>query len=206
MRKIRYNIAENKRIDYLKFGIVSAFVLVISFVFIMLGISNLWSSDKRAQDQEAALKKAEREIEKLTRETDHLKTDVTTKKSLWRQRVSFANSLIRDKKFSVIDQLDILEKHLPEGVFFTDFSMNIETSSNIQVGIAADSLHRLTEAYDAFARFRKTVKNELEEEGLFKASLILNMNPGKAEEPKAQPIPGRRKKADDDEELRNVLK
>ena len=101
MRKIRYNIAENKRIDYLKFGIVSAFVLVISFVFIMLGISNLWSSDKRAQDQEAALKKAEREIEKLTRETDHLKTDVTTKKSLWRQRVSFANSLIRDKKFSI---------------------------------------------------------------------------------------------------------
>lgn len=206
MRKIKYNIAENKKIDYLKFGIVSAVVLVISFVFIMLGIGNLWSSDKRAQDQEAALKKAEREIEKLTRETDHLTTDVTKKRTLWRQRVKFANTLIKEKEFSVIEQLAILEKHLPEGVFFTDFSMNIETSSNIQVGLAADSLHRLTEAYDAFAGFRKTVKNELEEEGLFKASLILNLNPGKAGEPEEKPKPGRRKKMNDDEELRNVLK
>ena len=204
MRKIRYNIAEKKKIDYLRFGIVCGLVLVLSFVFIMLGISNLWSSDKRAQDQEAALQKAEQEIEKLTKETDHLKIDVTKKKSLWRQRVKFANSLIREKEFSIIEGLNVLEKHLPEGVFFTQFSMNIEASSNIQIGLAADSLHRLIKAYDALSEFQKTVKNEMEEEGLFKANLILNLKPRKPKEKKNRVE--KRKKLDDEDELRNVLK
>lgn len=207
MRKIRYNIAEKKKVDYLKFGVVSVFVLVISFVFIMLGIGNLWSSDQRAQDQEVALKKAELEIEKLTKETDHLKSDVTRKKSIWRQRVKFANSLIKEKEFSVIKSLNVLEKHLPEGVFFTQFAINIEASSNIQVGLAADSLHRLIEAYDAFSKFRKTVKNEIEEEGLYKANLILNLSPSKPGKAKGNKSKvGRSKKLNDEDELRNVLK
>ncbi len=206
MRKIRYNIAENKKIDYLKFGIVSALVLVISFVFIILGVGNLWSSDKRAQDQEAALLKAEGEIEKLTKETEHLKEDVKRKKSLWRRRVKFANELIKEKEFSIIDQLNILEKHLPEGVFFTGFSVNIDNSSNLKVGLAASSLHRLIEAYEAFSGFRKTVKNEIEDEGLFKAALILNLKPRAKKVPKIKPEDEKRKKLDDEEELRNVLK
>lgn len=206
MRKIRYNIAENKKIDYLKFGIVSVVVVVLAFAFVMLGVGNLWSSDKRAQDQEEALLKAEQQIEKLTRETNHLKQDVTKKKSMWRQRVKFANTLIWEKDFSIIEQLNILEKHLPEGVFFTEFSMNIESSSNIQVGLAADSLHRLIEAYEAFAGFRKTTKDEREEDGLFKADLILNLKTRKEAKPEAKPKTVRRKKMDDDEELRNVLK
>ncbi len=54
MWKIRYNIAENKKIDYVKFAFFSSVVVLISLLFVMLGVGNLWSSDKRVKEQKEA--------------------------------------------------------------------------------------------------------------------------------------------------------
>ena len=174
MRKIRYNIAKNKKINFLKFGIFSLIVVLISLVFMMLGVSNLWTSDKRARDQEEQLIKDRQEIEKLTRETVRLKQDVQNKKKDWKKRVTFANLLIKGKHYSAVAKLDILEKHLPEGVFITNVLLNVDSPGVLQVNIAADSLTRLIETYNSFSTYRPTIKNETEEEGLLKANLILH--------------------------------
>jgi uncharacterized protein (UPF0335 family) len=207
MRKIKYNIANNKKVDYRKFAMLSAIVLVISLLFVLLGVGNLWSSDKRAQDQANAMKKAEEEIERLTSEINQLKEDGKLKKNVWKQRVSFANELIRGKEFSTIDQMEIMEKNLPEGVFFTQFNLDIE-NPNIQVGIAADSLQRLIEAYDRFAQYRRNLKDEVEDEGLFKATLVLNLKSGSAdqEKPVEAPAVDKKKELDDSKELSDALK
>lgn len=207
MRKIKYNIAKNKKVDYKFFTLFSTVVLVISLLFILLGVSNLWSSDKRAQDQALAQKKAEKEIERLTGEIDQLKEDGKLKKSVWKQRVSFANELIRGKEFSIIDQMNIMEKNLPEGVFFTLFNLDSE-NPNIQVGIAADSLLRLTEAYDKFAQYRKNLKDEVEDEGLFKATMVLNLKAGYTGPMKQteKPAEEKTKELDDSKELGEALR
>lgn len=175
MRKIRYNIAENKKIDFLKFGLFSLIVVLISLVFMVLGVGNLWTSDKRARDQEEQLIKDRQEIEKLTRETVRLKKDVQNKKRDWKKRVTFANLLIKARHYSAVAKLDILEKHLPEGVFITNVVLNVDNPGVLQVNIAADSLARLIETYNSFSTYRPTIKNETEEEGLLKANLILHL-------------------------------
>lgn len=207
MRKIKYNIAKNKKIDYKLFSLFSAIVLVISLLFVLLGVGNLWSSDKRAQDQAFAQKKAEKEIERLSGEIDQLKEDGKLKKSVWKQRVSFANELIRGKEFSVIDQMNIMEKNLPEGVFFTLFNLDSE-NPNLQVGIAADSLHRLIEAYDKFAQYRKNLKDEVEDGGLFYATMVLNLKTGYTGGVKQveKPAEEKTKELDDSKELGDVLR
>ena len=207
MRKIQYNIANNKKIDYRKFAIYSAVVLVISIIFVLMGVGNLWSSDKRAQDQANAMKKAEIEIERITREISQLKEDGKLKKTVWKQRVTFANELIRGKEFSIIDQMEIMEKNLPEGVFFTLFKLDTE-NPNVQVGIAADSLQRLIEAYEKFAKYRRNLKDEVEEEGLFRATMVLNLKPNSANQmkPIENPTEGKIKEQDDSKELNDALK
>lgn len=175
MRKIRYNIAENKKINFMKFGLFSLIVVVISLVFVVLGVGNLWSSDKRARDQKEQLIKDRQEIEKLTRETARLKQDVQNKKKDWKKRITFANLLIKGKQYSAVAKLDLLEKHLPEGVFITNVALNAENPGVLQVNIAADSLARLIETYNSFSTYRPTIKDETEEEGLLKAALILHL-------------------------------
>jgi hypothetical protein len=204
MRKIRYNIAENKKINFLKFGLFSLFVVVISLVFVMLGVGNLWSSDKRARDQKEQLIKDRQEIETLTRETAQLKQDVQNKKKGWKKRVSFANLLIKGRHYSAVAKLDILEKHLPEGVFITNVILDVENPGVLQVNISADSLARLIETYNSFSKYRPTIKNETEDEGLLKADLILHLK-AKKKKTTAETKPGADKKIAAKDELESAL-
>ncbi len=175
MRKIRYNIAEKKKIDVVKFGIFGFIAVAAAMVFILLGVGNLWSSDKRVQLEKEKTRQDLEEIDRLTAETTNLKEGVKRKKAEWKKRVAFANLLINGKAYSSIRKLEVLEKELPEGVFFTQLHLNADTPGNIQVSIAADSLHRLIEAYKNFSKFRPVIKDQDEDEGLFRAALLLHL-------------------------------
>jgi len=175
MWKIRYNIAENKKIDYVKFGLFSFIVALISLLFIMLGVGNLWSSDKRVRTQKEAADRNEDRLKKLTKNVEMYQKKVRIEDSKWRKEKNFANSLIAEKVFFITKELDTLEEHLPEGVFITHMGWAVEYQSRIQVSIAAQSLPRLIETYETFSKkFNVVRKDEMEDEGLFKASLILN--------------------------------
>jgi hypothetical protein len=179
MWKIRYNIAENKKIDYMKFGLFSSIVAVISLLFIMLGVGNLWSSDKRVRVQKETANRNEERLKKLTKNVKMYQNKVIVEDSKWKKEKNFANSLIAEKVFHITKELDTLEEHLPEGVFFTHMGWDVENQSKIQVSIAAQSLPRLIETYEIFSKKYNVVrKDENEDEGLFKASLILN--PGRS--------------------------
>ena len=204
MRKIRYNIAKNKKINFLKFGLFSLIVVLISLVFVVLGVGNLWTSDKRARDQKEQLIKDRQEIEKLTRETARLKQDVQNKKKDWKKQVSFANLLIKARQYSTVEKLNIQEKHLPEGVFITNVALNVENPGVLQVNIAADSLARLIETYNSFSKYRPTIKNETEEEGLLKANLLLHLK-AKKKQTTEETKPEADKKTGTKDELESAL-
>ncbi|HLP57764.1 MAG TPA: hypothetical protein VK186_03000 [Candidatus Deferrimicrobium sp.] len=177
MRKIIYNIADNKRIDYLKFGFYSSLAVLASLVFIAVGIGNLWSSDREIRLQKEQSQHDLQEIEKLNKDNQSREQNVAKLKKEWKARVDFANWLITEKQFSVIEKLELLEKKLPEGVFFVQLSLDVANPSQIRIIIAADSLSRLIEAYHNFSAYQPVIQDEKEEDGLLKAGLVLHFIP-----------------------------
>ena len=175
MWKIRYNIAKNKKIDYVKFALLSSIAAVVSLLFVMLGVGNLWSSDKRVREQKETADRNEERIKKLTEDVKTHQEQVRNEDSKWKKEKNFANSLIAQKVFHITRELDTLEELLPEGVFITHMGWDVENQSKTQVNIAAQSLSRLIETYKTFSeKYNMIRKDETEEEGLLKANLILN--------------------------------
>ena len=208
MRKIRYNIAKNKKVDYMQFAIFSSLVVVISLIFIMLGISNLWSSDKRVRDQKEKMAQDRLMVDELEGKVQQYETDIRNFKTRWNQKISFANALISMKTVGLTQKLSILEEHLPEGVLVTFAGFNTENPSLIQVKIAASSLQRLIETYKSFAAYRPSVKNEIEEDGMFKANLVLRLNqaaPKPVTGEKKQEKPAKNDEERDQKELEDAL-
>jgi cell division protein FtsL len=174
MKRISYNIADNKKIDKLKFTFYSAIVVMISLVFLALGIRNLWSIDQQERQQKEQAIQDRLELEKLTQENAQREEKVAKRKVEWKAQVDFSNWLINEKQFSVIGKLELLEKNLPEGAFFTQVNLDRENSSILRIGIAADSLPRLIETYHNFAAYQPEIQDEKEDEGLLKAGLVLH--------------------------------
>lgn len=174
MRRINYNIAENKKIDNLKFAFYSGIAAVISLVFLTMGIINLWSIDQKERQRKEQAIQDRLEIEKLTQENTRREENVAKRKIEWKAQVDFANWLINEKQFSVIEKLELLEKNLPEGAFFTQVNLDMENPSLLRIGIAADSLPRLIETCNNFAAYQPEIQNEKEDEGLLNANLVLH--------------------------------
>jgi hypothetical protein len=175
MRKIRYNIAENRKVDYVKFALFSSIVVGISLLFVFLGIGNLWSSDKRVREQKETVELNEKKMSQLTNDTKKYDSEIRLMSAKWRKPLAFANTLIHGKNFSVIGRLAILEEHLPEGVSVTYLSLDIDKPSQVHFNIASHTLPRLIETYKVFEKYRAVVKDETEDEGLLKAELLLNL-------------------------------
>lgn len=192
MRRISYNIADNKKIDTLKFTFYSTIVVVISLVFLTLGIGNLWSIDQKERQQKEQAIQDRQEIEKLTQENTHREENVAKRKIDWKAQVDFANWLLTEKQFSVIEKMELLEKKLPEGAFFTQVNLDMDNPTLLRIGIAADSLPRLIETYQNFSMYQPEMQDPKEDEGLLKADLVLHLKiksqkPVEAEKPKEKP-------------------
>jgi len=192
MRRINYNTADNKKIDYLKFTFYSSIVVAISLIFLTMGIGNLWSIDQKERRQKEQAIQDRQELEKLTQENTRREEDVAKRKKDWKAQVDFANWLITEKQFSVVEKLELLEKNLPEGAFFTQVNLDMANPSLLRIGVAADSLPRLIETYHNFSAYQPEIQDEKEDEGLLKAGLVLHFKtksqkPGAAEKPKQKP-------------------
>lgn len=191
MRRINYNIAENKKIDNLKLTFYSGIVAVISLVFLTLGIINLWSIDQKERLRKEQAIQDRLELEKLTQENTRREENVAKRKIEWKAQVDFANWLINEKQFSLIEKLELLEKNLPEGAFFTQVNLDMENPSLLRISIAADSLPRLIETCNNFSAYQPEIQDEKEDEGLLNANLVLHLKtkgqkPAAAEKPKEQ--------------------
>ncbi|MCP4216544.1 MAG: hypothetical protein GY765_17975 [bacterium] len=175
MRKINYNIAENKKIDYIKFSLVSSAVVLMALLFMFLGIRNIWSSDQRIQDEKEKLRLDKLKVEELTDKVAGYKQGIKRLESKWNKRVNYINSLIDAKQFDLVKRLDIIEKHLPEGVYIQSVNMAYQKKGVITIDIAAQSLQRVMETYANFSAYKPQKSKEAEVDGLFQSRLILKL-------------------------------
>ncbi|UCH96892.1 MAG: hypothetical protein JSV88_08585 [Candidatus Aminicenantes bacterium] len=176
MMKIRYNIANNKKIKYLRFILFSGILLVLSLGFLILGVTNLSTTSKRFRDKKEELRTYEEKLKETTQKNKEYKEQISAIKRKWGKQRKFANSLIDGKLFSYLEKLDKLEELLPAGVFISRLTLNAESGDRVQFTIAAISSAKLMEAYRAFLEYNLSIQKESLVEGLYRANLQIKLD------------------------------
>lgn len=173
--KIRYNIADQKKISYVKFFFITLILLVVSLVLIVAGVSRLSANAKQFRNDREKLQALKDKNDSIKKRESQQNIEMAKTKSKWGKKLLFLNRLIDDKIFSYLDKLDKLEKLLPEGVFVQSINLNPKSNERIQMTIAAVSYQKLLESYKVFFRYNMVVQNQSEANGLFEASIIIRL-------------------------------
>ncbi|MFC2146147.1 hypothetical protein ACFLRT_02170 [Acidobacteriota bacterium] len=174
--KIRYNIAKKKKINYLRFFLLTGILLVISIGFILLGVKTLSTTAKQFQDKKNELKICQEEKQTKARKNKQQKSEIENIKKNWHKRRQFVNSLVNNKTFPFLEKLDKLEELLPAGVFIRDITLSTEGGANIQFNLAATSNAKLMEAYSAFLKYNLEIKKEDLKDGLYNAIMKIKLD------------------------------
>jgi len=174
--KIRYNIAEKKRMNYVRFFIFAGILAVLSLGFILLGTINLATTAKQFEDKKAELKLIEDKLQDTSNKNQEQKSEIDGIKKKWDKELKFVNNLISSKNFPFLEMLGKLEEALPAGVFITKLSLDKDTGKRIQFTIAAISSPKLAEAYSVFLKYYDaSIKKEASGEGFYYADLQLKL-------------------------------
>jgi len=96
--KIRYNIAEKKKINKLRFIITVFLLAVFSSAFVFAGLYTWNQTSKRFQKEKDQLKEWRMKADNKSREEENFKRDVEKIKAKWKRKIKFTNDLIEGKK------------------------------------------------------------------------------------------------------------
>jgi Tfp pilus assembly protein PilN len=178
MMEIRYNIAVRKKIQYLRFILISAILFVFSLGFATVGIVNLSTSAKRFHDKKEKLRNIEEKLREKREANKKNKAQIDQIKKKWRKEIKFANDLIKNKTYPFLEKLDKLEELLPAGVYISKIALDSKAGSSLNFNIAAVSSAKLMEAYKTFSplHFNLAIQKEYNAGGLYKAQLHIKLD------------------------------
>jgi Tfp pilus assembly protein PilN len=173
--KIRYNIARNKKVNYLRFFLLTGILLVISIGFLLVGVKTLATSAKQFRNKKNELKICQEAKEEKTKKNKAQITEIEDIQNRWRNKRQFANELVSNKTFPYLEKLDKLEELLPGGVFLKDVILSTANGTIVQFNLAAISDARLWEAARAFKKYKLVIKSEDLRDGLYNANMQIRL-------------------------------
>lgn len=173
--KIRYNIAKKKKINYLRFFLLTGTLLVISIGFILVGVKTLSTSARQFRNKKNELKICQEAKQVKTTKNKQQKNEIEDIKKKWMKKRQFANNLVNNKTFPFLEKLDKLEELLPAGVFIRDITLSTEGGASIQFNLAAISSTKLLEAYRAFLKYNLVIQREDLRDGLYNANMKIKL-------------------------------
>lgn len=175
--RIKYNIADNRKVDYLKFSLIALIILMISALLIFVGVVNWSTTGMRFINEKALLRASKARIEQKEKQKKKYENNIKQIKRQWNKRIKFANTLIDRKSFPFLEILGTLEELLPAGVFVTRITLGVEAGATVKLSIGAVSANKLPEAYNAFLVNDNdlAIQKETEKDGLHRASLVIKL-------------------------------
>lgn len=173
--KIRYNIAKNKKINYLRFFLLTGILLVISIGFLLVGMKALATSAKQFRNKKNELKICQEANEAKARKNQEQKKEIEKIKQKWKSRRQFANELVNNKTFPFLEKLDKIEELLPAGVYIKNITLSVKNGADIQFNLAAISSHKLIEAFNVFSDYDLDISREDLKDGLYNASMRIKL-------------------------------
>ena len=174
--KIRYNIANNKKMDFLRFILISAALAVVALGLLFVGVLNLSTNAKRFQHKKEELRIYVEKLQTMTRKNKEHKAEIENIKKKWRKERKFANGMIDNKIFPFLEQLGQLEEVLPAGVYINKLTLSATSGNRIQFTIAAISFAKLAEAYKVFLKYNMSIQKQTQAEGLYTANLLIKLD------------------------------
>ncbi|MCP5045570.1 MAG: hypothetical protein GY940_00245 [bacterium] len=173
--KINYNIADNRKVNYVKFALIAGSLAVVSLLFILVGLNQLSDTAQQFQEEKEELQSYKDKISDITKREEEQKQAIKRIKTKWGKKRRFLNSLIDSKVFPYIPKLDKMEELMPAGVFIQTISLSTRAKDTVQLTIAAISATRLVEAFKTFQAYDAVFKNETQSDGLYKAVVTITV-------------------------------
>lgn len=174
--KIQYNIADHKKIDYVKYAITASILVVLTILFTAAGIYTWSSTEQRFQEEKAELAAYKDKIENKVKEQDQYKQNIKNIRNKWKNRINFANSSLDAKIYPFLEQLNVLEAKMPAGAYITQITQNQDAFPRVTFSIAAISSAKLLETFKAFHKSNLKIGREEYKDGLFRASLTITLD------------------------------
>ncbi len=173
MRYINFNIGSNKRLNYLRIIILGLSVLFMSTFFIKEGISNILFLNSKSTEKQSMIDGLNEYIDKLSKNENNIKKEITKNKSKWEPRIKFINSLIHKKTFPFLKRLDILEKLMPDEAYLNSITIKYGSKNRIKMTVEAN-FKTLLEVYKKFGKLNLTTfGNETEKDGKYISTMSL---------------------------------
>ena len=123
MRRIKYNFADNKKIDLIKFCFISIVLLLVVSFLIYYGIYKIKSANQTKQNKLEEMNGFKVRLSDVIQKTQEYNRKIKRIKKVWQSKVNLSNNLINKKSFSFTRKLDELEKLLPIGAFISTLTM-----------------------------------------------------------------------------------
>ncbi len=175
MKKIRYNIAKNKKIDSFKFTLFSTGVVIISILFFVFGIKNLSHNTKKRQKDLTELRQVKSRLDDISNKSEEYNRKINEIKSKWNKQVVFSNLLISKKSFSFLNKLNVLEDLLPEGVSINEINISNDSKSIVQMTIVAHPFSKSIDVFKRFSMYNLNIRDEKEIDRTYRANLTLKI-------------------------------
>lgn len=176
MKKIKYNIADNKKIDHVKLISLSAVMILIALSLIYWGIDNIKSANQKKQNKLDELNGFKVRLSDVLQKTEEYNQKIRKIKKIWQSKVNLSNTLISKKSFSFTGKLDTLENLLPTGAFISTMTIKNSPKVPVQIHVVSRSFPNLVEVYKKFASFNLVITRESISDRSYKANLNITLS------------------------------
>lgn len=176
MKRIRYNLASEPKVNGWAFAWRAGALAACSLLIGALAVANLarLQASERRERNAARLEAAQ--AERMRRETAVMRSEIEAKKRAWAGELASSNSLLRRKGVSFVRRLDLLEKVFNPGVRILQLSLVNEAPARIVMTIRAESLRELFALYKQLAPHDLLIGNEVQSQGEYQVNLSFAIN------------------------------
>ncbi len=172
MKRINYNISEQKKIDISKTVIPMISMTIISILLLIFGIENINSTNNRLSDKIAKRNFYRNESQKIKKRMREIDEKIKQIRSKWDPKVKFVNASIKIRSRSnPIKILNFIEEILPKSVYISEISITDSASGYINMSVISGSTGQLYGFYRDLVSYDLIILNENESDNLYKARL-----------------------------------
>jgi len=176
MKKIKYNIAGQKRVNWFQLILFLAGLFLVSLLSIFLGMDRLFDETRQERLERQELNLLKDKLTDVSQMMDEYQGKIGKIKKKWNSRVRLSNRLIASKSFSMTDIFNMLEEQIPDGVSLSSVTKKNDGKSGIQLDFVSGSFQNLMELYRRLARFRLSIlKESVTPKGMAKSTVLIKI-------------------------------
>jgi len=175
MRKIEYNVSSGKLLDYKYFFISITLLILASFLFLYIGLSNIINTNHDLKEKIDKKKYYDKEEKKIEGNEKLFLERIEKIKRNWENRVKFANSVINAKSFPFLERLNYFESILPEMVQMNEILIDENLKGTVLISISSYSTEKLYELYKKLIGKDLVISSESEDGGVYRSKLKVTL-------------------------------